>query len=234
MRVLAIMSHPDDMELHCAGTLLKYKKLGHDVITCHAANGNMGHYVIMPDELREIRRKEAQNAAKIAGYEVISADIDDLTINSASEEQINKMIRVIRYAQPDVILTQSPADYASDHTELSKLVFKASFSATCPHFRPELGPVANLTPIFYCDNSDGVGFVPTEFVDITEEMEIKEEMLRCHESQIKWLAEHDGMDIIEFERVRAAYWGGQCQVKYAEAFTQLNASGRLRTYRLLP
>ena len=91
MRVLAIMSHPDDMELHCAGTLLKYKKLGHDVITCHAANGNMGHYVIMPDELREIRRKEAQNAAKIAGYEVISADIDDLTINSASEEQINKL-----------------------------------------------------------------------------------------------------------------------------------------------
>jgi LmbE family N-acetylglucosaminyl deacetylase len=86
------MSHPDDMELHCAGTLLKYKKKGHDVITCHAANGNMGHYVIMPDELREIRRKEAQNAAKLAGYEVISADIDDLTINSANEDQINKMI----------------------------------------------------------------------------------------------------------------------------------------------
>ena len=67
MRVLAIMCHPDDMEFYCAGTLLKYKKQGHEVITCHAANGNMGHMVIMPDELREIRIKEAEMANKNQG-----------------------------------------------------------------------------------------------------------------------------------------------------------------------
>ena len=67
--VLAITCHPDDMELDCSGTLIKYKKQGHDVIACHAANGNMGHMVIMPDELREMRRKEAQNAAALAGFD---------------------------------------------------------------------------------------------------------------------------------------------------------------------
>lgn len=234
MRVLAIMCHPDDMELQCAGTLLKYKRLGHDVITCHVANGNMGHYVIMPDELREIRAKEAQNAAKLAGYEVITADIGDLTVNSASVEQIDKIIKVIRYARPDVIITHSPDDYCSDHAEVSKLVFNASFSASCPHFKPELGEAVEVAPIFYSEHSDGINFVPTEYVDITEEMETKEAMLACHESQLNWLLEHDGYDIIEVQRTRAAFWGLQCKAKYAEVFKQLNASGRMRTYRLLP
>ena len=234
MRVLAIMCHPDDMELSCSGTLIKYKKLGHDVIACHAANGNMGHVVILPDELREMRIKEAQKAAALAGFEVITADIGDLTMNSADWEQIRKIIRVIRYARPDVILTHGPTDYCSDHVELSKLVFKASFDASCPHFLPELGPATPVTPIFYSDTSRSFNVIPTEYVDITAEMDLKEQMLACHESQLKWLMDHDGIDIVKVQRDRAAARGQQCGVKYAEAYTQLLASQRLRTYRLLP
>lgn len=234
MRVLAIMCHPDDMELNCAGTLLKYKKQGHTVIACHVANGNMGHFTIMPDELREMRKIEAQNAGKIAGYEIISADIGDLTVNSASEEQLNKIIKVIRYAKPDVIITHSPNDYCSDHVETSKLVFNASFSASCPHFKPELGEATDVVPIYYTETDDGIDFAPTEYVDITEEMALKEEMLKCHESQLKWLTEHDGIDIIASQRARAEFWGGQCRVKYAEVFRQFRGSGRMRAYRVLP
>lgn len=234
MRVLAILCHPDDMELNCAGTLLKYRKAGHTVIACHVANGNMGHYTIMPEELREMRRLEAQKAGEIAGYEVLSADIGDLTVNSASEAQQNEIIRIIRYAKPDVIITHSPEDYCSDHVETSKLVFNASFSASCPHFKPELGEATDVTPLYYVEHDDGIGFVPTEYVDITEEMEIKEQMLRCHESQLKWIREHDGIDIVANQRVRAAFWGGQCKVKYAEVFRQFQGSGRMRTYRVLP
>ncbi len=58
MRVLAIAAHPDDIEISCAGTLARYKKMGWDVFMCHVSNGNQGHAVIMPDELRAIRRKE--------------------------------------------------------------------------------------------------------------------------------------------------------------------------------
>jgi len=234
MRVLAIMCHPDDLELSCSGTLIKYKKQGHDVIACHAANGNMGHVVIMPDELRQIRIQEAQKAAKMAGFDIITADIDDLTMNSGDMEQVKKIIRVIRYAKPDVIITHAPNDYCSDHVELSKLVFKASFDASCPHFLPELGEATKVTPIFYADTSRAINFVPTEYVDITEEMELKEQMLACHESQIKWLKDHDGIDIIQVQRRKAAERGHQCGVKYAEAYTQLLAAQRLRPYRMLP
>lgn len=234
MRVLAIMCHPDDMELNCAGTLLKYRKAGHTVIACHVANGNMGHYTIMPEELRAMRRLEAQRAGEIAGYEVLSADIGDLTVNSASEAQQNEIIRIIRYAKPDVIITHSPDDYCSDHVETSKLVFNASFSASCPHFKPELGEATDVTPLYFVEHDDGIAFVPTEYVDITEEMDVKEQMLQCHESQLKWIKEHDGIDIVANQRVRAAFWGGQCKVKYAEVFRQFQGSGRMRTYRVLP
>lgn len=234
MTVLAILAHPDDMEIYCAGTLLKYHKQGHKVVACHLANGNMGHFVIMPDELASIREKEAQAAAAIAGYEVINGGFGDLTINSANEKQLEKVIEIIRKVKPDVIITHDPEDYASDHTEVSKLVFTGSFSASCPHFKPELGESTPITPIYYTEHAAGVNFVPTEFVDITEEMETKEAMLKCHQSQLKWLLEHDNLDIVEVQRNRAAFWANQCQVGYAEVFKQLYADSRLRTYRILP
>lgn len=234
MRVLSVMCHPDDMELDCAGTLLKYKKAGNDVVTCHVANGNMGHMIIMPDELKEIRKEESKKAAALAGFEDICADFGDLTINSANEHQLMEMIRIIRYAKPDVIFTHCPEDYCSDHVETSKLVFNASFSASCPHFHPELGTATDVTPIYFTEPDKSINFIPTEYVDITEEMEIKEAMMSCHESQLVWLREHDGIDIIENMKNRAAHWGGQCGVKYAEAYRPLLVSGRLRTYRILP
>ena len=234
MRVLAIMCHPDDMELSCSGTLIKCKKRGDDVIACHAANGNMGHVEIEAPELREIRIAEAKRAAALGGFEVITADIDDLTMNSANLDQQLKLLRIIRWARPDFIITHHPEDYCSDHAELSKLVFKASFDASCPHFHPECGAATPVTPIFYSDTSRSVNFIPTEYVDITEEMELKEAMLACHESQLKWLLDHDGIDIIAVQRARAADRGSQCKAKYAEAYNQLLASQRLRTYRCLP
>ena len=52
MNVLAIVCHPDDMEIGCGGTLLRCKQRGDNVTVCHVANGNMGHMVIQPAELR--------------------------------------------------------------------------------------------------------------------------------------------------------------------------------------
>jgi LmbE family N-acetylglucosaminyl deacetylase len=78
MRVLAIGCHPDDIEIGCGGTLAKYAKLGHEVFSCHVANGNMGHAIIMPDELRRIRTKEAEEAGAVLGVkEVFNIDVNE-------------------------------------------------------------------------------------------------------------------------------------------------------------
>ncbi len=234
MKILAVVCHPDDMEITCGGTLLKYKKAGHDITVCNVANGNMGHYMIMPDELKEIRRQETQKSCDIAGFKSVYADIDDLTVDSSDKEQIRKLVKIIRDEKPDVIITHHPDDYCSDHKEVSKLVFKASFDATVPHFMPECGNSVNLMPLYYADTDLGINFNPTEFVDVSKEMDTKERMLACHESQIVWLKEHDGYDVISEQRKLAATRGSQCGVKYAEGFIPAFLSGRLRTYRVLP
>ena len=51
--------HPDDLEIACAGTLLKCKARGDRVVICHLSSGNLGHVIIPPDELVQIRAKEA-------------------------------------------------------------------------------------------------------------------------------------------------------------------------------
>ena len=123
MRVLAIGCHPDDIEIACAGTLAKCVKRGDTVMTCHTSSGNLGHVIIPPDELTKMRAEEAKKAGALAGIEVIYGGFDDLEIYTDNKSARDKMVDVIRYANPDVIITHNPDDYMPDHTATSKLVF---------------------------------------------------------------------------------------------------------------
>lgn len=232
MNVLAIGCHPDDIEISCCGTLAKCVKRGDKVTVCHVANGNMGHEIIEPDELREIRAQEARNAGALAGIEVVTIDIGDLLPNGCSVEQRDKIIALIKKVQPDFIITHSPNDYMPDHREVSKLVFDASFAASVPHYGAE-GKAA-VVPLFYMDNLAGMNFIPTEYVDITDEIDLKIQMLECHESQIKWMRDHDHIDFPEFVRSCSRVRGIQCNVQYAEGFTQELVWPKVLPKRLLP
>lgn len=242
MNVLAIGCHPDDLEIACAGTLARYAERGDKVFMCHVANGNLGHVVIMPDELREIRTAEAERAAEIIGAESINIDVGDMHVEASTRDTISKLVEVIRYAKPDLIITHNHDDYMRDHMETSKLAFHASFGATVPHLAgspiPGLSEAAeafaDIVPIFFMDTLAGIGFIPTEYVDITDTIEKKLEALACHESQIKWMAEHDKIDFIDFVRTCSKYRGLQCSVPYAEGFRQYAGWPRFATKRLLP
>lgn len=232
MNVLAIGCHPDDIESYCVGTLIKCVKRGDKVTACHVANGNMGHEVIMPDELREIRAKEAKKAGAMAGIEVVSIDIGDLLPNASDFSQRDKIVELIRKVKPDMIITHSPTDYMADHREVSKLVFDASFVASVPHYGK--GEATDVTPLFYMDNYAGLNFNATEYVDITDEMDLKIKMVGCHESQVKWLLEHDHIDFNEHILSYSRFRGMQCGVEYAEAFSQEMVFPRVVPKRLLP
>ncbi len=241
MNVLAIGCHPDDVEIACAGTLAKCVKRGDKVIVCHVSTGNLGHVIIPPDELTVIRANEAKKAGALAGIEVISAGFNDLDIYDNNKEAREKIIDIIRYANPDFIITHNPNDYMPDHTAVSRLVFDASFAATLPNYTnyPHVysspdGEPAKLVPIYYMDTLAGVDFVPTEFVDISEEIDLKLEMLECHESQLVWMREHDGIDFADMVKTCSRYRGYQCGAEYAEGFIQLQSYLKGTTKRLLP
>ncbi len=235
MNILAIGCHPDDLEIGCGGTLAKYAELGHQVVMCHVANGNMGHAVILPDELREIRAKEAENAGKVLGAaEVISLDVPDLKVDSKEEETVHKVIDVIRYVKPDLIITHSPDDYMRDHLEVGRLVFDAGFSSSVPQLHTNRPAFPGIVPIYYMDTLAGVNFLPADYVDISETIRRKLLAVECHQSQVGWMKDHDDIDFPDFVRTVSKFRGLQCGAAYAEGFKVCAVWPRLGTKRLLP
>lgn len=234
MRILAIGAHPDDIEIACSGTLAKCVKRGDTVIVCHVSSGNLGHVVIPPDELRVIRANEAKRAGALAGIEVIGAGFDDLEIFDNNKEARDKIVDIIRYADPDLIITHNPDDYMPDHTAVSRLVFDASFTATLPNYPGKEKRAAKLVPIYYMDTLAGVNFNPTEYVDISDEIDLKLKMLNCHESQVVWMRDHDGIDFPDMVKTCSRYRGYQCGAAYAEGFRPCQVYLKGTTKRLLP
>lgn len=234
MRILAVGCHPDDVEIACAGTLAKCVKRGDTVITCHASSGDLGHVIIPPEELKVIRAEEAKKAGKLAGIEVITAGFNDLDIYDGNKKSRDMMVDIIKYANPDFIITHDPNDYMPDHTAVSKLVFDASFTATLPNYKSKYSNPAKLVPIYYMDTLAGVNFNPTEYVDVTDVIDLKLQMLECHQSQLQWMREHDHIDFADMVKTCSRYRGYQCGVDYAEGFRQCQVYLKGTTKRLLP
>ena len=80
----------------------------------------------------------------------------------------------------------------------------------------------------------GLGFSPTEYVDVSGQLETKVAMLEAHQSQLTWLRDHDGIDIVEQMKTTTRFRGLQCGVQYAEGFAQCLTWLRGTTRRLLP
>lgn len=233
MRVLAVGAHPDDIEILCAGTLAKFAAQGHEVIMCYVTNGNMGHMLIPPDELAEIRKQEAMNSAAVIGAEMIWMNIDDQLVVDDLPTRM-KFTEMVRQARPDLVISHYPDDYIMDHRRTSSLVFEATFLKGVPHLKTESASHPGVPPLYQMDTPAGLGFLPTEWVDISEFFETKMKMLSQHQSQVKWLKDHDNIDILEFVTTAARYRGIQVGVQYAEGFIRVEQWPRASAQRLLP
>ena len=235
MNVLAIGCHPDDLEIACAGTLRKYVEQGANVYMCHVANGDQGHVIIEPDGLRIIRTKEAENAGTIIGAkQVFNLDVSDMCVNRHNQEVLDAVADIVRFAKPDVIITHNCDDYMQDHIETSHLAVNGSFCSGLSHRPRQYKPFNSFVPVFFMDTVAGVNFQPTHYVNITDQIDIKMKALNCHESQLKWMLEHDNIDFADMVRTCSKYRGYQCGVTYAEGFRPYNVYPRYSTKNLLP
>ncbi len=233
MRVMAVGAHPDDIEILCAGTLAKYTARGDYVVNVVFTNGDMGHKVIGPEELARIRTEEARQAAEAIGADFkMLGEPDEWLFHDRRTRTM--MIDTIREFDPDVIITHSPEDYHPDHRCCGDIVFAASFLATVPHIETEHEGTEHVATLIYMDTLGGTNFVPEEYVDITDTLEKKIEAVLKHQSQVKWLKEHDNIDIAQFVRSLASTRGLQCSVPFAEGFRTAKLWPRLKPQRLLP
>ena len=66
-RVLAIHAHPDDVEFQCAGVLALLKRKGWHVTIMTMTPGDCGSAELAAEEIAQIRREEALDAANLMG-----------------------------------------------------------------------------------------------------------------------------------------------------------------------
>ena len=238
MNILAIGAHPDDIEQNCGGTLAKYAKLGHKVFTATATNGNIGSATLPMDEIAKIRKEEARRAAAHIGAEYICLDYDDEMFFEDKQARLD-FINLVRYCNADVILTHSPHDYNPDHELTSKIINDIAVMIPIAKIETKSKPYDKIPAIIYFEPANGLGFIPTEYVDITDVIDIKRAMCYEHKSQIQWMSDNykdavGDKDFLEANMIQSRYRGIQCGVEYAEGFRMANDAFRVFPKRILP
>ena len=229
VRVLAIHAHPDDIELQCAGTLLRLKQRGCTISLATMTPGDCGSAELSADEIANVRRMEAQRSAELLGADYTCLEFRDLSIVFDNDSR-QRVAEVIRRTRPDLVITAPPVDYMSDHEITSRLVRDACFSASCPNYVTHqwdpAAPTTRIPHLYYVDAIQGIDYygrpLPTDFIlDVTDTFEQKLKMLACHESQRAWLRRQHGLDeYLDGCRRWSAARGKEINVDYGEAFTQ--------------
>ena len=120
--ILAIGSHPDDVELGCSGTIAKEISNGKRVGIIDLTRGELG-----TRGSAEIREKEANQAAEILEVSFReNLNFKDGFFKNDEEHQL-KLIQIIRKYRPDFVLCNAPDDRHIDHPKGAKLVVDSCF-----------------------------------------------------------------------------------------------------------
>ena len=196
--LLAIHAHPDDIEHLAAGALALLAARGHTVRIATLTAGECGSAETDLAATAAIRKAEAAKAAALIGAEYRCADLADLGVfnDDASRRAVTELIR---WAQADVVLAASPADYHPDHEAASQLVRDACFAASAPNYRTgPAPPLAAIPHLYFMDpiggrDREGRAIVPDFGCALGEAFATKRAMLAAHKSQAEWVARQHGV-----------------------------------------
>lgn len=221
--VLAIGAHPDDVEFHFAGTLLRLGEAGWHIHCLNLSGGDCGSMVADSEATRRIRAAEGRAAAEILGATFHESLADDLMI-FYEERLLRRVAALVRRARPRIVLTHALVDYMEDHANTARLAVTAAFVRGMPNFRtdPPLDAVAGDVSIYHA-MPHGLRdplrqpVVPHLFVDTTAVHPRKRLALAAHASQKDWLDATQGMDsyLVSCDRMSAAV--GRLSRRYAHA-----------------
>lgn len=199
MNLLAIGPHPDDIEIGCAGSILKWREKGFKVYLMVMTDGSSGGDT-------ETRRKEQERSAEILGAEeILWGGFRDTELEYQGKVLVDTIEDSLRKIKPAFVLVNYPEDTHQDHRSLSAATISAARYSK--------------NVLFY-EGPTSIEFNPTVFVDISTCMQTKMEVLEAHESQI-YKTNIEGLSILEIAKAMAHFRGTQGRVKYGEGFQAL-------------
>ncbi len=216
--ILIVAAHSDDEALGCAGVIAK-----------HVAKGDNVHVLFMTDGVSsrvagkndaEERLTDAQNVAQVLGISTFTnLNFPDNQMDSIPLLDIVKKVEnKISEIRPEVIYTHHIGDLNIDHQITHKAVVTAcrpqpSFCVKEIYTFEVLSSTEWQTP--------GIEpFCPNVFVDITDYIEIKKQVLKVYSEEMRQPPHSRSIDnTIRLNSLR----GNSVGVDYAEAFVLLRS-----------
>jgi len=221
--ILAIGVHPDDVELSCAGTILKHLAQGKKVGILDLTRGELG-----TRGTPALRTEEAMIAAEILGVTVR----EQLTIADGffenNETNQKHIISALRKYQPEIVLCNAISDRHPDHGRAAKLVSDSCFYSGLLKVETygddqKLQNVWRPKAVYHYIQDQ---FIKPDFViDITEYMDKKMESIKAYSSQfydpnsLEPETPISSKNFIESVKAKASIFGRAINCDYAEGFT---------------
>jgi len=213
LKLLVVGAHPDDPETGCGGIISKYTKNGHEVVSVYLTRGEGGIPGKNNAEAAAIRTEEAKKACSIFGVRpVFVGQIDGDT--KLDTDRYNDMWKVIDKENPDIVITHWPIDTHRDHRICSLLVYDAWLRS------------GGKFALYYFEVMTGVqsqNFNPTDYVDITDVIDIKHK--GCYQHVSQHIEEDYFNDLLHGKM--EIFRGMEGGFKYAEAFIQQMQSKKM-------
>jgi bacillithiol biosynthesis deacetylase BshB1 len=215
--ILAIAAHRDDVELTCAGTLLKAVDAGYRVAILDLTAGETG-----TRGNAELRAQEAERAGKILGVaERRNAGLPDAHLQN-SDEARQVIVAQIRHFAPRVVILPYPVGRHPDHRVASELGRDASFLAGLARYAAP-GTPHRPYKVLYALSYREDPVKPTFVVDISDQFERKLSAIKCYASQFdgaKAAGEifPTGQDLYSLVETQNAHYGSLIRRRYGEPF----------------
>jgi len=132
--VLAIGTHPDDIEIGCGGTLCLLRDQGYEIIHLSVTSGEEGSMSFEKNKLIQTRKNESQSSAEIIGTSrIIFLEAPD-GFTSFSKEMKVKIISYIREIRPEIVFTHSKSDHFPDHALVHQLTMASLTACAGPWY----------------------------------------------------------------------------------------------------
>jgi N-acetylglucosamine malate deacetylase 1 len=215
--ILAIAAHRDDVELTCAGTLIKAARQGRTTAVIDLTAGEMGTKGDAASRAAEAER--AAQIMKLSARENLGLP-DAAVVNDPATRTL--VARAIRRFKPRVVIAPARQGRHPDHRTTAELVRDACFVAGLAKLAPDV-PKHRPLKILHCVSFRQDFDKPTFVVDISDEFEQKLEAIRCFASQFGGATQAgevypNGEPLYDAIRHYSAYYGSMIRTRYGEPF----------------
>jgi 4-oxalomesaconate hydratase len=194
---LVVSAHAGDFVWRAGGAIAAATMRGERAVVVCLSYGERGESASQwlqgksLDEIKAVRRGEAEAAASALGAEIEFLDMGDYPLIE-SPEAVSRLVDVYRRVQPTVVLTHTLADpYNGDHPAAARMALQARILAQAIGVAgsdgsfPGQDEIIGAPPVFFFEphQPEQSGFTPDVLLDITGAFPRKRAAMECLPAQ---------------------------------------------------